>query len=158
MADNYISQMICFFEIGQEINDLALDRNIQGRQGFVGNDEVRAQDERPREGNPLTLTAAELMGVFVEIMRLQADLSQGFFDLFDPGQCVADLVNDQRFTNNLSDTEPWIERSIGVLEEQMHLPAERQFLPGSYPMYILTIKFDRAAVWCEQHGSRACQG
>ena len=131
MADDHISQMMCFFEIGQEVNDLALDRNIQGRQGFVGNDKLRAQDERPREGNPLTLTAAELMRVFAEIMRLQADLSQGFFDLFDPGWCIADFVNDQRFTNNLSDTEAWIERSIGILEDQMHLPAERPFFPGS---------------------------
>ena len=70
MADYYISQMMCFFEICQEVNDLALDRNIQGRQGFVGNDEVRSQDERARESNPLTLTTTELMGVFVEIIQL----------------------------------------------------------------------------------------
>ena len=49
-------------EIAQEAQDLRLDGHVERRRGLVGDDQVRARQERHRDHQPLALAARELVG------------------------------------------------------------------------------------------------
>jgi hypothetical protein len=44
---------------------LRLDRNIERRDWFVRNDQLRLDRQRPRNGDALSLTAGKLVWIFV---------------------------------------------------------------------------------------------
>ena len=44
-------------EPGQEIEDLGLDGHVEGRDGFVGDDDLGLEGEGPGDGNALSLAA-----------------------------------------------------------------------------------------------------
>ncbi len=48
-------------QVGKQIDDLRLNRHIKGRDGFIGDDKIRVEDQRPGNTDPLTLAAGELM-------------------------------------------------------------------------------------------------
>ena len=51
-------------ELHQEIEDLRLDRDIEGGYRFVRENQPWFRGERPRYGDPLSLTAREFMRIF----------------------------------------------------------------------------------------------
>ena len=82
VTDEQIGQPKGFAQIHQQIQDLALHRDVQRRYGLIGDDELRVQDQRTRDGDALALTAAELVGVFLQIVRRQPnglEELRGFF-------------------------------------------------------------------------------
>ena len=52
-----------------EVEDLRLNRDVERRDGLVGDDELRIERERTREADPLALAAGEL--VRIEARRLR---------------------------------------------------------------------------------------
>ena len=50
-------------ELLHQVDDLRLDRDVERRDGLVGDDEVRVDGERTREADSLALPAAELVRV-----------------------------------------------------------------------------------------------
>ena len=65
VADEQISQASGLLQALQEIQDLVLDRDIQGRDGLVAHDESRIRRNSPRDADPLSLPAGELVGIAV---------------------------------------------------------------------------------------------
>ena len=45
------------FQLRQEIQNLGLNGNVEGRDGFIGNDDLRLQGKRACNADPLTLAA-----------------------------------------------------------------------------------------------------
>jgi hypothetical protein len=48
-------------QVGKQIDDLRLNRHIKGRDGLIGDDKIRVEDQRPGNTDPLALAAGELM-------------------------------------------------------------------------------------------------
>ena len=53
---------MAFFEIAEQVDDLRLDRDVQGRDRLVAHDKRRGQGQGPGHGHPLALAARELVG------------------------------------------------------------------------------------------------
>lgn len=49
-------------QIGKQVNDLRLNRDIQRRDGFVGNNKIRVENQRSGDADTLALAAGKLMG------------------------------------------------------------------------------------------------
>jgi hypothetical protein len=66
VGDEEVAQLMFLLQFLHQQEDLGLDRNIEGRDRFVRNDQFRPEDQSASNGDPLPLTAAELVGIFVK--------------------------------------------------------------------------------------------
>ena len=106
-------------QIAQQIDHLRLDRNVQGRDRFVADDETRLDRERAGDADALTLAAGEFVRITGRVLRRESDQSE---QLRHPGlgPRVCEAVQRQRFAQRLSHGHPWIERRVRVLENDLH--------------------------------------
>ncbi len=90
-----------FFE---QIQDLGLDRNIEGGSGFIQYQQLRFQNQRPRQRDALALSTGEFVGVAIHMLNTKTDAFEHgqdhLIDLITMGQTVkfksdADEVADR---------------------------------------------------------------
>ena len=70
MADEQIGQPVFFLKILKHLNDLGLQGNIQRRNGLIADYKFRLYGKCSCNGNPLTLSAGELMRILQKILAL----------------------------------------------------------------------------------------
>ena len=73
MADKEKGYLGLLLQVLEEVQYLRLDRHIKGRKRLIGNDQLRRNSKRPCDTYPLSLAAAELMGITVQELRCEAD-------------------------------------------------------------------------------------
>ena len=76
MGDQKVAQAVLLLEVFQQVDDLGPNRNVQGGDWLVQDNQSRAEGERPRDGDALSLSAAEFVWIQVAVQRLQADLNE----------------------------------------------------------------------------------
>ena len=72
MGDDHIRQVEFFLQVLQQIEDLRLNRDVQGRDRLVGNDEPGAQRKSSGNADPLPLTPGELVRIAVVVLWVEA--------------------------------------------------------------------------------------
>ena len=60
-------------QVFQEIDHLGLDRNVKRRNRLVANYQLRFDRKRPRNPDPLALTAGELVRISAHVIGMQPD-------------------------------------------------------------------------------------
>ena len=60
----------------QQVDDLRLDRDVEGGDRLVGDDEVGVHGQGAGDADALALAAGELVGVAVDVLGAQADALQ----------------------------------------------------------------------------------
>ena len=78
VGNEQIGQLILFPEIQQQVADLGMDGHIQGRGGFVADDELCIGDQGAGNGRPLALSPGKLKNVPIQILPGQSHLFQQF--------------------------------------------------------------------------------
>ena len=63
MGDKQDRQVHTLLQFQQQVDDLALDRHIQRRHAFIGNDQARLHRQRPGDTHALALAATEGAGL-----------------------------------------------------------------------------------------------
>src|SRR5687768_13279859 len=63
MSDDHDGQAQPVLQIVDEIEDLALDGDIEPGRRLIGDDELRIEGERPGDADAACLAARELMGI-----------------------------------------------------------------------------------------------
>ena len=130
MGDEDIGQRQALLQIGQEIDDLGLDRDVEGRDRLVGDDQLRLQRQGAGDADALALAAGELMGEAVQMIGMQAhqphQLLEAPVDL-GPAEAAMDAhgLGDQ-----IADPPARVEGGIGILEHHLHLAPVRPELAG----------------------------
>ena len=81
VRDEEIGELELVLEVLEQVDDLRLDRDVQGRDRLVGNDQLRPQRERPGDADPLPLAAGELVREAVVVLRAEADRLEQLLDL-----------------------------------------------------------------------------
>ena len=81
VGDEQVGELEFLLEASQQVQDLGLDGDIQGRDGLIGNDQLWPQGKGPGYADALPLAAAELVGIAVHLLSRQPDLlhEQGHF-------------------------------------------------------------------------------
>ena len=59
-------------QLGEQVDDLRLDRDVQRRHRLVAHHELRPQRQRPRDADALALSAGELGGEAVVVLGVEA--------------------------------------------------------------------------------------
>ena len=72
------------FEVEDQVQHLGLDREVEGRHGFVGHDQLRRGDQGARNGDSLPLPTRKLMRVTAGGIRSEPDRLENFVDAPDP--------------------------------------------------------------------------
>ena len=60
-------------QVGQQVEDLGLDRHVERRDRLVADDELRLDRERPGDPDALALAAGELVRVALDVVRVEPD-------------------------------------------------------------------------------------
>src|SRR5438552_3912340 len=64
----------------QQVDDLSLDRDVEGRYRFVGDDQLGAHGEGAGDADALTLAPGELMRVAPEVLGGEAHRLEQLYD------------------------------------------------------------------------------
>jgi len=63
VCDKDVGEVELLLQVGQQVDDLRLDRDVECRDGLVRHDEARVERQRPCDANSLALPARELVWV-----------------------------------------------------------------------------------------------
>ena len=96
VGDEQVGQLELVLEAFEQVDDLGLDRDVQGADRFVGDDQIRVECQRPGNADPLALAAAEFVGIAVAVVRVEPDRRQQVANPLPALRALADVVNLER--------------------------------------------------------------
>src|SRR5439155_3065997 len=76
MRDDDVGQVVSLLKPVHQVENLRSNRDVEGRNGLVGDDEPRIQGQRSSQPDALSLAAGKLVRVPLDRGRTQADLAQ----------------------------------------------------------------------------------
>ncbi len=76
VGDEQVGQPESGAQVGQEVEDLGLDRHVERRDRLVADDELRLDGERPGDADALALAAGELVRIALDVVRVEPDQSE----------------------------------------------------------------------------------
>ncbi len=130
VRDEETSEAVTLLQVAEQVDDLCADRDVEGADGFVEDEELGAQCEGAGDVDALALAAGELMGIAWECGGVEADFSEKFvearFDiLFEAAAALrgALAVDGEGFGEGLADGHAGVESGVGILEDDGELAA-----------------------------------
>ena len=127
MGDEEKRQLELRLEVLHQVDDLRLDRHVERRHRFVGDDERRLEDERARDADALALTAGKLVRVAIDEVRVEADDAHDLLDALVGFPTAREAKVPQWFAHDVADGHAWVERRVRILKDHLHVlpqPAE----------------------------------
>ena len=106
-----------------QVDDLRLNGDVEGRDRLVRHDEVGLGGERARNADALLLATRELVRVAVDEALAEADRGHQFANHVPHGVTGAEAVRVDRLRDDLPDGHARVERRVRVLEDHLHVPA-----------------------------------
>ncbi len=80
MRDEHVGERELVLEVLEQVDDLRLDRDVERGDGLVGDDQLRAERQRPGDPDPLPLPAGELVREAVVVLGAEADPLEQLLD------------------------------------------------------------------------------
>ena len=124
MGDEHVREAVLLLQVLEEVDDLRLDRDVEGADGLVADDELRPQRERPRDADALALPAAELVREAVGHVRAQADPRQEAGDPILELPPVGEAVHPQGLGDRIAHGDARVQGGVRVLEDDLQVAAE----------------------------------
>src|SRR5579884_1161654 len=123
VGDEQVRQLQLVLELFQQVDDLGLDRDVQGRDRLVGHDKGGVDRQGAGDANALALTARELVRVAVGEIGVKAAQAQQLLHARVLGFALGQLVDLQRLGHDAAHRHAWVERGVRVLEDHLHTAA-----------------------------------
>ena len=125
VADEEVGEVEFFLEVLEEADDLGLDADVEGADGFVTDDEAGFDGEGAGDADALALAAGEFAGAAVEVVGVEADfLEEGGGAVSAVGGGAGGEVDFHGLGEGLEDGEAGVEGAEGVLEDHLDFAAE----------------------------------
>ena len=124
VGDEDHGQLHPVLQVDEEVDDLALDRDVQRGDAFVGDDQLRFDRQRPRDPDALALAAAERLRLAAAKRGVEPDQRQEFVDTSGDLILRHLPVDAQHFGDRLAGGQPRVERVQRVLEHHRGLAAQ----------------------------------
>jgi hypothetical protein len=113
-----------FRQVDEEVQDLRLDRDVEGAHRLVGDQQVGLRGERAGDRDPLALAARELAREAPGEHGGEPDQFEQFGDARPTAAAVRDTVDAQRLADCRADRQPRVQGGIGILEDHLDAPTE----------------------------------
>ncbi len=123
MADEEHGHAEFRLQVGQEVDDLGLDRHVERRDRLVADDEVRPRRKRPGQHGALALPARELVRIARGVIGAEADGREQFGHPLHPLRRRAKAMDVERLADLLADGQAPVERGERILEDHLHAGA-----------------------------------
>jgi hypothetical protein len=123
VRDEDVGEVELLLQLDEQVQHLRLDRDVECRDGLVGDDELRLEHERAREPDALALAAAELVRVPVCGLRRHADPLQHLVDDAVAVPARGGAVDAEALGDQVADLHAWVEGADGVLKDDLHVTA-----------------------------------
>ena len=128
MGDEKERQVELSPQVGQQVEDLRLDRHVQRRNRLIADDELGVESEGARDADALSLAARELVRVASRVVASEPDRLQIVLDSFVSNRTVAPPILavglcQKAFADDVADRHPGIERAVRILEDDLHSAA-----------------------------------
>ena len=120
VGDEQVGQAEPVLQVLQQVEHLGLDGHVEGRDGLVADDQLGVEGDGPGDADALALPAGELVGVAALVLGGEAYQRQ---QLRHPVTGVHP-VDDERLAEDRADGLAGIEAGVGILEDDLHLPAQ----------------------------------
>ncbi len=145
VRDEDVGQPELVLQVLEQVDDLGLDRHVERRDRLVADDQLRAQRDGPGDTDALALAAGELVRIAVEVFRVQPDSGHQVLHLGldTPGRL--DPLHLEGSRDDRADGVPGVQRGVGVLEDHLHLAAERHHLLAREIRDVAPVELDAPA-------------
>jgi hypothetical protein len=121
MSDEEHGETHLFLEVIEQVDDLSPNRDVEGADRFVANEELRIHDESSGDADALTLTTAEFVGVTGGVFGNKADFLEDFHAFLVVFFFVVLALDVKAFLNDVFDGHAGVEGIDGVLENHLDL-------------------------------------
>ncbi len=125
VSDEQTGEAELTLEVDEQVEDRCLDRHVQRGHRLVGHQQLRGEDERPGDPDPLTLTSGELVRAPGRVVRAQTDPGEHLDHPVPAVLPVADPVLAQRLGDHIADLHPGVHGGVGVLENHVRAAPQR---------------------------------
>lgn len=145
VGDEDVREPELVLEVGEEVEHLGLDGDVEGGDGFVGDDQSGAGREGSGDADALALPAGELVGVAVEVGGGQAHDLEELGDAVAYRACAALPVDLERLGDDVAGASAGVQGGVGILEDQLEPGAYGAQPPGAEGGDVLAVELDAAA-------------
>src|SRR5690606_12547468 len=121
VRDEDAREAVLALQLGEQLEDLGLDRDVERRGQLVRDEELGAQGERTGDAHALALTARELVRVTVAHQSRQVHLVEELLDALLQLRALGDLLQQERLADRLAHGQARVERGARVLEDDRHV-------------------------------------
>ena len=90
VGDEQVGELVPLLKVAEQIEDLRLHRDVEGRDRLVGDDQRRLHRQCPSDPHPLPLPSRQLVGKALCVGRLETDVAQ------QVGDAIGDLAAGDR--------------------------------------------------------------
>ena len=145
VRDQQVARPSLGLELGEQVEDRGLDRDVERARRLVGDDDPRVAGERPGDRQPLLEAAGQLARLEVEVALGEAQVRGQLVDPLVDGLALEPGELADRARQDVAGGPAAIERRVGVLEDHLEgalvlrRPAARLGRQG------VLIELDRAA-------------
>ena len=150
VRDEQVREAEALLEVVEEVQHLRLDRDVERRHRLVAHDELRVHRQSARDAHALTLAAGELVGVAVAHVVREAHALQKLVNAAFHLVLRQDVVRDDGLGDDVADAHARVERSVGVLEDQLDVLAVALALGAFHGREVVPVEDDRARGGREQ--------
>ena len=163
VGDEQVGERELLLKLLKQGENLRADRDVEGGDGFVGDDEFGAEDQRAGDADALALSAGELVRVAPGGVGVEADGGEGFEDTL-AAVCAIKLgmMDGERLGDDGFDAEARVERGERVLKDHLHVAAKRAEVSTAGGEEVAAEEMDGARVGLdevrEQSGERGFAG
>ena len=120
VGDEQVRQAEPLLQILEQVHDLGLDTDVEGRDRLVADDQFGLARQGTGDADPLALPARELVRIAVGVARVEADEREQLADpVRSPRLAFAQAVQSDRLTERIADAHARIQAGIGILEDHL---------------------------------------
>ncbi|CUJ66849.1 Uncharacterised protein [Achromobacter ruhlandii] len=145
-------------QVQQQVDDLRLDRHVQGRDRFVGDHHLGVQRQGARDADALALAAREFMRIAVDHLWREAALVHQPAHPLLRRRAAGHAVDQQRFHDGIAHRHARVERGERILEDELDVAPQRLHGAAAQRADVLAVELDRAALALDQLQQRTAGG
>ena len=126
VRDEQIGQVALFLQIGQQVDNLALDGHVQRGNRLVTDDELRLHRQTAGNADALALAAGELVREAMQEVARQTRVLHRLDDVFLHALVVLleEAVRQQTLADDVADGHARVQAGIRILEDELQVAAE----------------------------------
>ena len=158
VGDEEVGDPQLVLEVLEEVHHPGLDRHVERGDRLVEHEQLGLEDEGPGDPDALTLTAGELVGEAVGVVRLQPHELERVGHALPPRTALPQSVDVERLGDRFTDRHPGVEGGERVLEDDLDVLADLPHLPVGESHELTAVEADRAGRGRDQLQHRPARG